>query len=68
MVGGSSLDSQFERPGQQFAVGVGAGDFQHRDFRQFARLGQAALGFAGDGAFGFQFAQQALQNECGRSL
>jgi hypothetical protein len=32
-----------ERPRQQFAVAIHAGDFQHRDFRQFALFGEAAF-------------------------
>ena len=66
--GGASLLSQASGRASSFAVVIGAGDFDDADFRQFAALDEAVLLAAFDGAFGFQFFQDALEHGCGRSL
>src|ERR1700761_6937635 len=50
------------RPREQFAVGVLAGDLQHRDLGQRAGLG-VALAVSGDDAFLVKFLEDALQGD-----
>ena len=51
------------RAGQKLAIVIAATDFQHQHLGQGTRLGEAAFAAAGDGAFGFQLFQNALQRD-----